>query len=164
MPDETELCLSSFRPARGGFLLSACVLPLFAGVPSRPDQARHFRVPALWGSVAEGCAWVCLSAHACAVSLSCPTPRLAHGTQSRPSISVPILGSLKESYVWRLLNKEFESLPYPHFRGPERKWGLGIWKSLLVIDPYESLVLLVTFGVSTWLLILLFNRYLLRAS
>lgn len=36
--------------------------------------------------------------------------------------------------------------------------GFGDLVNLLVIDSYESLVLLVTFGVYTWLLILSFNN------
>lgn len=71
-----------------------------------------------------------------------------------------MLGSLKESYAWRILNEEFES----HFQGLERKGVLGIWTSLLVVDSFESLVLRVTSGVSTCFLILSFNKHLLRVS
>ena len=39
--------------------------------------------------------------------------------------------------------------------------GFRDLENLLVIDSYESLVLLVTVGVYTWLLILSFNKYLL---
>lgn len=115
VPAESELCLGSARPARGSVLLSARVSLLFAGAPSHPDPAWHVCVPALWGSVAEGCAQVCLSTCACAASPSFPRSRLGSWCSILALHPSPYAG-VSESKLSAADTKEFEFLPYPHFQ------------------------------------------------